>query len=28
VTEKNIADGETYLGVMQKNLEVLKQALQ
>ena len=27
VTEKNIADGETYLGVMQKNLEVLKQAL-
>ena len=28
VTEKNMADGETYLGVMKKNLEVLKQALQ
>ena len=28
VTTKDIEGGETYLGVMQQNLEVLKKALQ
>ena len=27
VTEKDIADGESYLGIMTENLEVLKEAL-